>query len=225
MVGVSVQAASEALIEKQRTVTTDGSGRYAIVDVRPGTYVITFTMQGFSTVKQSVEVPANTTVTIDGALRPGSIGETVNVEAVVATVDTQDVAHPVVLTREDMDQVPTARNMQSVGSLTPGAHLNTPDVGGEMQVQQTYLTAHGNQTNSDSYLLDGLLVNCTQSDGTIQTYIDNGIIQEATYQTSNVTAEVQAGGVYINMIPRMGATPCTPISSLGTFLTISSEAT
>ena len=67
MVGVSVQAASEALIEKQRTVTTDGQGRYAVVDVRPGTYTVTFTMQGFATVKQSVEVPANTTVTIDGA--------------------------------------------------------------------------------------------------------------------------------------------------------------
>ena len=205
MVGVSVQAASEALIEKQRTVTTDGQGRYAVVDVRPGTYTITFSMQGFATVKQSVEVPANTTVTIDGALKPGSVGETVNVEAAVATVDTQDVAHPNVLTRETMDEVPNARNLQSVGSLTPGAHLNTPDPGGLQQVQQTYLTAHGNQTNSTTVLVDGMLVNTTQSDGTIQTYIDNGIIQESTYQTSNVTAEIEGGGVYVNLVPKDGS--------------------
>jgi hypothetical protein len=204
MVGVSVQAASDALIEKQRTVTTDGQGRYAVVDVRPGTYVITFTMQGFATVKQSVDVPANTTVTIDGALKPGSVGETVNVEAAVATVDTQDVAHPNVLNRETMDEVPSARNMQSVGALTPGAHLNTPDPGGLQQVQQTYLTAHGNQTNSTTYLLDGILVNAMQNDGTIQTYIDNGVIQESTYQTSNVTSEIEGGGVYVNLVPKDG---------------------
>ena len=41
--GVTVEAASPALIEKVRTVVTDGEGRYNIVDLRPGTYVVTFT--------------------------------------------------------------------------------------------------------------------------------------------------------------------------------------
>jgi hypothetical protein len=204
MVGVTVEASSPALIEGSRTVTTDGEGRYAVVDVRPGTYTMTFTMQGFSTVKQPVEVPANITVTVDGNMKPGSVGETVNVEAAIATVDVQDVAHPQVLTRADMDDIPTARNMQSIGALVPGAHLNTPDVGGSMQVQQTYLTAHGNQTNHDTYLLDGMLINTTQLDGTIQTYVDTEIIQESTYQTSNVTAEIEGGGVYVNMVPKDG---------------------
>lgn len=204
MVGVTVEASSPALIEGKRTVTTDGEGRYAIVDVRPGDYTVTFTQQGFATLKQPVTVPANVSVTVDGSLKPGNVGETVNVEAQVATVDIQDVAHPDVLSRTDMDTVPTARNMQSLGSLASGSHLNTPDVGGSLQVQQTYLTAHGNQTNSDTYLLDGMLINTTQSDRTIQTYVDNEIIDQSTYQTSNVTADVEAGGVYVNMIPKDG---------------------
>ena len=88
MVGVTVEAASDALIEKQRTVTTDGQGRYAVVDVRPGTYTITFSACRDSLRSSNpLEVPANTTVTIDGALKPGAVGETVNVEAAVATVD------------------------------------------------------------------------------------------------------------------------------------------
>src|SRR4030081_2491609 len=65
MAGVKVEAASEALIERSRSVTTNGEGRYAIVDVRPGSYTLTFTMEGFSTVKQQVEVPANVTVPVD----------------------------------------------------------------------------------------------------------------------------------------------------------------
>ncbi len=194
MSGVSVEAASPALIERARTVTTDNEGRYAIVDIRPGMYTMTFSMQGFSTMRQEVEVPSNVTVPIDAELRVGAVGETVNVSASVATVDVENAARPTVLSRNDMDALPTARNPQSLGSYVPGVHLNTPDVGGSMQVQQTYISAHGNAPHNTTYLLDGMLVNTTQNDGQIQTYIDNAIVQETTYQTNNITAEVQAGG-------------------------------
>ena len=50
--GVTVEAASPALIEKVRSVVTDGAGQYRIVDLRPGTYSVTFTLPGFSTFKR-----------------------------------------------------------------------------------------------------------------------------------------------------------------------------
>src|SRR6185436_15197357 len=50
--GVTVEAASPALIEKVRTVVTDSAGQYRIVDLRPGIYVVTFALTGFTTVKQ-----------------------------------------------------------------------------------------------------------------------------------------------------------------------------
>ena len=128
MADVKVEAASEALIERSRTVTTNGEGRYAIVDLRPGSYTVTFTIEGFNTVKQQVEVPANVTVPVDADMKPGSVGQTVEVQALVATVDVENVAHPEVLTRNDIDSVPTARNLQSVGSYIPSVHLNVPDV-------------------------------------------------------------------------------------------------
>jgi hypothetical protein len=204
MAGVTVEAASDALIERARTVTTNGDGRYAIVDVRPSTYTMTFTMSGFSSVKQKVEVPANVTVPMDAEMKVGSVGETVEVQAHVATVDVENVAHPEVLTRDDMDELPSARNPQSMGSYVPGVHLNLPDVAGSQQTEQTYMQAHGNPSWRDTYLLDGMRINTTQGDGMIQIYVDNALIQETTYQTSSVTADVQAGGVYTNMIPRDG---------------------
>src|SRR5262245_53129265 len=50
--GVTVEAASPALIEKVRTTITDGNGRYRIEDLRPGTYSVTFTLPGFVVVKR-----------------------------------------------------------------------------------------------------------------------------------------------------------------------------
>ena len=50
--GVTVEASSPVLIEKVRTAVADGTGQYRIIDLRPGTYSVTFTLTGFSTVKR-----------------------------------------------------------------------------------------------------------------------------------------------------------------------------
>src|SRR5438093_12357013 len=102
MPGVTVEAASEVLIEGSRTAVTNDNGRYTIVDVRPGLYTMTFTLPGFSTVKQQVTVPANVSVPVDAELKVSALEETVTVAATVATVDIENVAHPAVLSRADM---------------------------------------------------------------------------------------------------------------------------
>src|SRR5437764_11195627 len=80
MPGVTVEASSPALIEKLRSVVTDGQGQYKIVDLRPGVYAITFTLPGFNTVKRdAVELPTNFTATINADLRVGALEETVTV--------------------------------------------------------------------------------------------------------------------------------------------------
>src|SRR4051812_40202168 len=68
--GVTVEAASPALIEKVRTVVSDGEGRYNIVDLRPGKYVVTFSLGGFSTVKrEGIDLPSGFTATVNADLQ------------------------------------------------------------------------------------------------------------------------------------------------------------
>jgi hypothetical protein len=50
--GVTVEAASPALIEKMRIATTDSDGRFRIIDLRPGEYAVTFTLTGFRTLRR-----------------------------------------------------------------------------------------------------------------------------------------------------------------------------
>src|SRR5262245_64113915 len=76
--GVTVEAASPVLIEKVRSVVTDGNGQYRIIDLRPGAYTVTFTLPGFNTFKrEGVELTGSATAVVDAELRVGALEETI----------------------------------------------------------------------------------------------------------------------------------------------------
>ena len=86
--GVTVEASSDALIERVRTVVSDESGQYRIVDLRPGRYVVTFTLAGFNTFKrEDLELPSDFVATVNADMRVGSLQETVTVTGESPIVD------------------------------------------------------------------------------------------------------------------------------------------
>ncbi|MEQ1908280.1 MAG: TonB-dependent receptor [Vicinamibacterales bacterium] len=203
--GVTIEAASPVLIEKTRTVVTDDNGGYRLVDLRPGTYTLTFSLEGFSSVKrESVELPANFTMTINSELRVGSLEETLTVTGAAPTVDVQSTTKSQVLNREALDAIPTGRTIQGMGQLITGVSLNIPDVGGSRAMQQTYMSAHGLGASQTTVLVDGLMVNGLDGDGAVQNYFNSSMSQEMVYTTSGASADVSGGGVRLNMIPRDG---------------------
>jgi hypothetical protein len=203
--GVTVEAASPVLIEKVRSVVTDEQGRYSIVDLRPGTYKLTFTLTGFSTlVRDGVELPSNVSVPINAELKVGSLEESITVSGQTPLVDVQNPQRTQVLQREVIDVLPTTRNMQSVGSIVVGVKLSRPDVGGSQGMEQTYMRTHGADDRHTTVQVDGMMVNSSMGDGNIQAYNDDALAAEVSVQTSAVGAEVQAGGVRMNMIPKDG---------------------
>ena len=136
--GVTVEAASDALIEKSKVVVTDGAGAYKIIDLRPGTYLITFTLTGFQTFKrEGLELPSDFTANVDASMKVGALEESVTVSGASPVVDVQSNVKSQVLSRETLDAVPNAHTIQSVGQLIPGVTLTSPDVAGSAQMQQT----------------------------------------------------------------------------------------
>jgi hypothetical protein len=121
--GVSIEAASPALIEKIRTVVTDAEGLYRIVDLRPGTYTVTFTLSGFNTVKrEGIELATGFTATVNAELRVGALEETITVSGASPIVDTQNVRTQNVLSRERLDTLPTGKTLsrRRSGRQAPG---------------------------------------------------------------------------------------------------------
>src|SRR5688572_16132680 len=88
--GVTVEAASPALIERVRSTVTDGTGQFRIVDLRPGVYDVTFTLPGFATVRrEGIELTGSFTATVNADLRVGALEETITVTGETPVVDVQ----------------------------------------------------------------------------------------------------------------------------------------
>src|SRR5262245_52379995 len=131
MPGVTVEAASPVLIEKIRSATSDEQGRYTIVDLRPGTYTITFMLAGFNTSKhEALELPGNFTMTVNAELRVGALEESVTVTGASPLVDVQNTQRTHVINRELLDALPSARNYAGLAALLPGVRMTNTDVGG-----------------------------------------------------------------------------------------------
>jgi hypothetical protein len=123
--GVTVEAASPVLIEKIRSVTTDGTGQYRIVDLRTGTYAVTFTLPGFSTVRRDgVVLSGDFVATVNAELRVGALQETVTVTGESPTVDVQSARVQTIVDRDVIAAIPSSRNATGIQSLVPGMSSN-----------------------------------------------------------------------------------------------------
>ena len=134
--GVTVEAASPVLIEKVRSSITDANGRYQIVDLRPGTYTVTFALTGFATVvREGVELIGSSVVTIGVEMRVGGVQETITVTGESPIVDVQSTTRQASMTQEIVSAIPSSRTPFTVGVLIPGVRKGAftgQDVGGSV---------------------------------------------------------------------------------------------
>ena len=106
--GVTVEAASPVLIEKVRSVVTDDTGQYRIVDLRPGTYSVTFTLPGFSTVRrEGIELTGTFVATVNADLKVGALEETITVTGETPIVDVQSARAQQTVSKDILAAIPT----------------------------------------------------------------------------------------------------------------------
>src|SRR4030095_7606755 len=127
--GVTVEASSPALIEKVRVATTDATGQYQIVDLRPGTYAFSCALTGFRTVRsESLEVSGAGVITINAELSVGGLAETLTIQAETPVVDVQSTRRQAVLENKIVNELPAARGYGAIlaGIPTPHGSGGTP---------------------------------------------------------------------------------------------------
>jgi len=204
--GVQVEAASPALIEKVRTVFTDSQGVYTIIDLRPGTYTVTFTLQGFtSVVREGVDLPAAFTATVNADLRVGAVEETVTVSGAAPVVDLRAAVPQQIVSREVRDALPLSNNAAAFVVVLPAATQEAVnrDVGGIRGEQAQNFTIHGTRNNDLQILRDGMDYGQLFAGGNRSTSANPAAIVETVVQAGG-TARAETGGAQLNFIPRDG---------------------
>jgi hypothetical protein len=207
--GVTVEASSPALIEQVRSAITDQAGAYRIPDLRPGTYKITFTLAGFNTfIREGLDLPSEFVATVNAQLRVGGLEETITVSGASPVVDVTSTMQRTVLSRDQIESLPTGRSFQSLAATIPAltpAGSGRFDVGGGSQMWQGTVVAYGSLQGDTALEVDGMSVMTLLNTGSIAgVYHNQGAYQEMSYQVVSGSAESQTGGVRINMIPKEG---------------------
>ena len=208
--GVTVEAASPALIEKTRTVVSDGTGQYRITDLPPGSYVLTFSLQGFTTVKRDrLQVSGSGVIPVNVDLRVGALQETVTVSGEAPIVDTQSVRREVVLNAETLSTLPATRGYGSALAAVPALNIGGVAGAGATTAPTTptmmFFTAHGGASGEGRVMTNGL---------TVAAPFGGGGVSDVTYDTANAEemqvlisgglGEAETGGPSINIIPKSG---------------------
>jgi Carboxypeptidase regulatory-like domain len=203
--GVTVEAASPALIEKVRSAVTDAEGLYRLVDLRPGEYTVTFTLPGFNTFRrEGMTLPANFTATVNAEMGVGALQETITVTGEAPLVDTQSTRQQVQFERETLENIPGTGRLTTLSQVIPGATLNTPQshsVGGVNDSGQYTFSVHGAPLSEP--IVDGM--------SQVMGGLTNGVFiynqltfQEVVVETSGVGADRETGGMQMNIIQRDG---------------------
>ena len=205
--GVTVEAASPALIEKVRTAITDDTGQYRIVDLRPGTYALTFTLPGFNTVKrEGIELLGSSTLTIPVDMRVGGLEETITVTGESPVVDVQNARREVVLNNDTIQTIPATRAAGALLNATPGVFVGDPGLA--ISPTMTSFNARSSTINSTSvagegrYAINGFPLTAARSGGFSSYVYDTVNTEEIAITVGGGLGESDIGGPVMNIIPR-----------------------
>ncbi len=207
--GVTVEATSPGFTER-RVAVSDASGRYALIDLRPGTYTVVFTLQGFQTFRrEGVILQGSFAAQVNASMRIGAIEEAITVTAASPVVDVQSTRNQLVTTREILEQLPTARQMQGAAALVPGvvSYNSSSSAPGVQDFWVNRQSVRGSPTGDSNYRTDGMATNSMMI-GTGSQPKSGGIndltSEEIVYDAGGISAEYASGGIRANAIPKEG---------------------
>jgi hypothetical protein len=202
--GVTVEASSPALIERTRTATTDSAGQYQLINLRPGTYTLTFSLQGFKAVRRdSIEVTGSGAITINAELGVGGVTETIVVTGETPVVDTKSVQREAVVDNKIINELPVSRSYGSILAAIPtmqGAGANS-----SASQNPSFFSTHGGPGNEGHVQIEGLNVGAAFNGGGVSgNAYDIANAQEMQISLSGGLGEAEVGGPVLNIIPKTG---------------------
>jgi hypothetical protein len=185
------------------TSITSAKGVYRFSRLHPGSYDLSFTMDGFSPqTRTGLRVPLGATTEENVTLSLGGLTDEVTVTADSVVVDATDVGLSNTYNTTAVENLPTRR--RSIYDLMQAAPSVTSAVEGGDEAGH-YLMGAGGTTDGNAFQLDGVSVN-SRSQGRVWLSPNPDIIEEVEILTLGAPAEYgHAPGAVFNVVTKQGS--------------------
>lgn len=120
--GASVALASENLIQRSVVEYSNDQGFFRFLNLKPGKYIATVTLQGFATKKYEIDVEVGSVKSIKAVLTPSTVSEEVEVTDIVPLIDAKSPQIAVNYNRETVERIPIRREFIEFMDLVPGVN-------------------------------------------------------------------------------------------------------
>ncbi len=186
------------------TTTSGPGGDFRFLNLDPGTYKLTVTMSGFTTLSREVVVTAGENVTLQFGMKITGVEESVVVTAETPVVDVKRTGTATTLTKEELAETPQSRDPWAVLKTVPGVLVDRVNVGGNESGQQSGFVGKGSSPNDTQWNLDGVVITDVNSAGASSEYFDFDAFDQINVTTGGGDLKVQTGGVGINFVTKRG---------------------
>ncbi|HTR04110.1 MAG TPA: TonB-dependent receptor [Thermoanaerobaculia bacterium] len=194
------------------TTSVDANGLFRFLKVPPGTYAVTVTMPGFTTVtRENVGVSVNKNTQVDVVLKLSTVQEAVTVTSATPLIDTRKVETGQNFSKEQLTEIPTSRDIWSLIQQVPGVQLDTVNVAGNQSAQVGGPDFITKGSGNVAYQVDGATITdntygnpFARQNGGTNTFFDFSTFQDVEVATGGSLLEQQNSGVTINVVTKRG---------------------
>ena len=201
--GVTVTLSSPSLIEP-RVAVTGGTGSYEFSGLPIGVYAVKFELSGFSTlVREGLQLQSGFNAQVNGELTVGALQENVVVTGVTPIVDVRSTTQGTRFNVEELQAIPSARDVFQVLMQTPGIAGDRQNVGGTHNGQQTGMFSRGAGNGQGRWFVDGVDRNDLANGRPF--VVDFNSVEEVQVSTGGADVTMQTPGVFVSVVTKSGS--------------------
>jgi len=212
--GGTIPGGTATLIGPSAPMTTsvDARGLFRFLKVPPGKYAVTVVMPGFTTVtRENVSVSVGHNTQVDVQLKLSTVQESVTVTSATPLIDTRKVETGQNFSRDELTQIPTARDVYSLIQQVPGVQIDTVNVAGNQSGVAGGPDFISKGSGNVVYQVDGATTTDNtygngfqRQNGGTNTFFDFSTFQDVEVSTGGSVVEQQTSGVTINVVTKRG---------------------
>lgn len=199
LVGVSVEAVSPARIGPPAIEVTDAQGLYTFQNLPIGQYSLTFTIQGFATVRrENLGVEVGRIIQVDVSLEVATVAQEVTVTGESPVVDATNAGFSTNFNSALLQNIPTARQSYfDIVTFAPAVKINQVP-------NDSRFIIFGSSSDQNQFQYDGVDISAV-SNGGVWDFPSPDIMQEVQVKAVGASAEYHSfqGGV-VNIVTKSG---------------------